>query len=65
MGGPGGGPGGPGRGPDGPDGVEPQGDPPADLFTAIQSQLGLRLDAKKGPVDLLVIDHAEKVPTEN
>ena len=64
-GGPGGGPGGPGRGPDSPDGLEPQGDPPPDLFTAIQSQLGLRLDAKKGPVDLLVIDHVEKVPTEN
>jgi len=39
--------------------------PPADLFTAIQSQLGLKLDPKKGPVDLIVIDHIEKTPTEN
>src|SRR5438093_1564655 len=35
------------------------------LFTAVQEQLGLKLDSKKGPVDLLVIDHLEKVPTEN
>jgi uncharacterized protein (TIGR03435 family) len=66
RGGPGGpGGGGPGGGPDGPEGMQPQGDPPPDLFTAIQSQLGLRLEAKKGPVDLLVIDHAERAPTEN
>ena len=35
------------------------------LFTAVQEQLGLRLVAQKGPVDILVIDHAEKIPTEN
>jgi uncharacterized protein (TIGR03435 family) len=34
------------------------------LFTAIQQQLGLRLEATKGPVEALVIDHAEK-PTPN
>jgi uncharacterized protein (TIGR03435 family) len=35
------------------------------LVTAVQEQLGLKLEAKKGQVDLLVIDRAEKSPTEN
>jgi len=35
------------------------------LFTALQEQLGLRLEQKKGPVDLLVIDHVEMIPTQN
>jgi uncharacterized protein (TIGR03435 family) len=35
------------------------------LFTAVQSQLGLKLDAKKGAVELIVVDHVEKTPTEN
>jgi uncharacterized protein (TIGR03435 family) len=64
MGGPGG-PGMPGGGPGGPEGMQPQGDPPPDLFSAIQSQLGLRLAPKKGSVDLLIIDYADKVPVEN
>lgn len=34
------------------------------LFTAIQEQLGLKLERTKGPVDVLVIDHVER-PTPN
>ncbi|HEY3825406.1 MAG TPA: TIGR03435 family protein, partial [Bryobacteraceae bacterium] len=40
------------------------GDGPS-LFTIIQEQLGLKLDAQKGPVEMLVIDHVERIPTEN
>ena len=32
---------------------------------AIQKQLGLRLDARKGPVDTLVVDKVNQVPLEN
>jgi uncharacterized protein (TIGR03435 family) len=35
------------------------------IFTAVQEKLGLRLEARKAPSEILVIDHVEKVPTEN
>lgn len=40
--------------------------PPApDLFTALEQQLGLRLDKKKIAAELVVVDHIEKTPTAN
>jgi uncharacterized protein (TIGR03435 family) len=41
-------------------------DPPApDIFIAIQQQLGLKLAEAKAPFDIVVVDQAEKTPSEN
>jgi uncharacterized protein (TIGR03435 family) len=34
------------------------------LFTAVEA-LGLKLDSRKAPLEMLVIDQALKTPTEN
>jgi uncharacterized protein (TIGR03435 family) len=34
------------------------------IFTVLE-ELGLKLEPRKTPVDLLVIDHIEPIPTEN
>jgi len=78
-GGPGGGPGGPGGGPPG-GGRGPMAGCPdpgaalanggadtsstAPIFQAVQ-HLGLKLQPKKAPFDTIVVDHLEKIPTEN
>lgn len=36
-----------------------------DIFKAMETQLGLTLEKARAPVDLLVIDHVEKTPSEN
>jgi uncharacterized protein (TIGR03435 family) len=42
-------------------------EPPAgpSLSTALREQLGLVLEARRRPLDVLVVDHAEKSPVEN
>jgi uncharacterized protein (TIGR03435 family) len=47
-----------------PEGAPAQPDSPPALFTAIQEQLGLRLEAQRSPVDSIIVDHVER-PTSN
>jgi uncharacterized protein (TIGR03435 family) len=44
--------------------VAPAGENDVSIFTALQEQLGLKLESTKGPVEVLIIDHVEK-PSEN
>jgi uncharacterized protein (TIGR03435 family) len=60
----------------GPGGMGPEGDmhgggdsatasePAATLFQSVQ-QLGLRLEARKAPMEMIVVDHVDNSPTEN
>jgi uncharacterized protein (TIGR03435 family) len=49
----------PGKGP-----ADLASEPTGSIFSSIQ-QLGLKLEARKAPLELIVIDHVEKTPTEN
>lgn len=42
----------------------PDANEPSSIFQSIR-QFGLRLEGRRGPVGYLVVDHAERVPTEN
>lgn len=49
-----------------PDGSGKEGfDPISTILLGLQEELGLKLESKKMPLDLLIVDHAEKVPVEN
>jgi len=52
--------------PGGDAGRAPQASDPSSgsIFTSIQ-QLGLRLESRKAPVEFVVVDSVEKMPTEN
>jgi uncharacterized protein (TIGR03435 family) len=47
-----------------PAGAPPGGDAGTGVFTALQEQLGLKLESTRGPLEFVVIDSVER-PTEN
>ena len=40
-------------------------DPSGNVVAASVEKLGLKLEARKAPVETIVVDHLEKTPTEN
>jgi uncharacterized protein (TIGR03435 family) len=48
-----------------PDQADPTTDGPGSIFTALEEQVGFKLQAKKITIDALVVDHIERTPTDN
>jgi uncharacterized protein (TIGR03435 family) len=48
-----------------PDELQKDGQAGDSLFTVIQEKLGLKLEALKEPMEVVVIDYVEKLPSEN
>jgi uncharacterized protein (TIGR03435 family) len=40
-------------------------DPSPTLFAALPAQLGLKFEPRKSPLDMVVVDRVERIPTEN
>jgi uncharacterized protein (TIGR03435 family) len=45
--------------------VAADGPPGTNIPSAIQDQLGLRIEGRKAPIEILIVDRCERVPTEN
>jgi uncharacterized protein (TIGR03435 family) len=46
-------------------GFTPAAEPLPSVFQALKEKLGLRLEITRGPVEVLVVDHADRIPTGN
>ena len=40
-------------------------EPGLSIFTAVEAQLGLKLEQRKGPLPMVVVDRVDRTPTEN
>ena len=48
-----------------PDNLSAETAPGPSIFAALLEQLGLKLEASKSTLEVLVIDHVERIPREN